>query len=260
MNSRRAFLTQASSLLLAPSLFAEEGAKPLNALLVIGGCCHDYSKQKDVLKAGLEARANLKVEIAYSPDTSTKAMFEVYAKENWWKAYDVIIHDECSADVKDMTYVESVLAPHRAGIPAVNLHCAMHCYRTGTPDWFEFCGIQSSRHGPQLPIEISLVDKEHPITKGLPEWTTIKEELYNNLKVYDSAHALAKGKQQLPNNKVDEHVVIWTNEYRGKARVFNTTLGHNTETVADGRYLDLLTRGLLWSCDKLNPAYTKAVK
>ena len=27
--------------------------KPLRALLVIGGCCHDYAAQKDILKAGL---------------------------------------------------------------------------------------------------------------------------------------------------------------------------------------------------------------
>ena len=41
----------------------------------------------------------------------------------------------------------------------------------------------------------------------------------------------------------------------GKARVFSTTLGHNSETVGDPRYLDMVTRGLLWSCDKLNAEY-----
>ena len=32
-------------------------------------------------------------------------------------------------------------------------------------------------------------------------------------------------------------VVVWTNLYKGKAKVFATTLGHNNETVADARYL-----------------------
>jgi type 1 glutamine amidotransferase len=40
------------------------------------------------------------------------------------------------------------------------------------------------------------------------------------------------------------------NDYRG-TRVFSTTLGHNTETVSDPRYLDLVTRGLLWSVKRL---------
>ena len=35
------------------------GVKPLKALLVIGGCCHDYKAQKDILKAGIESRANV---------------------------------------------------------------------------------------------------------------------------------------------------------------------------------------------------------
>lgn len=48
-----------------------------------------------------------------------------------------------------------------------------------------------------------------------------------------------------------ESVVAWTHTYEGKARVFATTLGHNNATVVDPRYLDLVTRGLLWSVKKL---------
>jgi type 1 glutamine amidotransferase len=46
--------------------------------------------------------------------------------------------------------------------------------------------------------------------------------------------------------------VVWTNEYgEKKTRIFSTTLGHRNETIADTRYLDLVTRGLLWTCHKL---------
>ena len=37
----------------------DKAPKALKALLITGGCCHDYSKQKDLLKAGLEARAHI---------------------------------------------------------------------------------------------------------------------------------------------------------------------------------------------------------
>ena len=145
---------------------------------------------------------------------------------------------------------------HRNGVAAVNLHCAMHCYRTGTPDWFEFVGIQSSSHGPQEPIAIRFSTPGHPITRGLADWTTDREELYNNIKIFPTAHPLAHGRQMLKQkegpDKAMDYVVAWANDY-GKARVFSTTLGHNTVTVGDARYLDLVTRGLLWSCDKLAP-------
>ena len=165
--------------------------KPLRALLVTGGCCHDYGKQKDVLKKGLEARAQLEITQIHSADTSTKARFEIYEKADWAKGYDVVIHDECSSDVKEPAYVQNILDAHKAGVAAVNLHCAMHSYRIGSDGWFQFAGIQSAVHGPQEPIAIRFLDSEHPITMGLTDWTTVREELYNNVKVFPTAHPLA---------------------------------------------------------------------
>lgn len=226
----------------------------LRVLLLTGGCCHDYARQKDILKKGIEDRANVEVVQVHTTDPSTKARFEIYEQAGWAKGFDAVIHDECSADVKDLPYVQNILAAHQSGVAAVNLHCAMHCYRTGTDDWFQFVGIQSSAHGPQQPIAVRFVDKANPITRGMTDWTTIREELYNNLKVFPTAHPLARGqqvvKQRDGTDKTADYVVAWANEY-GKARVFSTTLGHNNATVADPRYLDLVTRGLLWACGKL---------
>ena len=228
--------------------------KPLRVLLITGGCCHEYAKQKDILKQGLEARANVEVTQVHTNDSSTRARFPMYESADWAKGYDAVIHDECSSDVTNAPYVQNILAAHSGGVAAVNLHCAMHCYRTGTDDWFKFVGIQSTAHGPQEPIAIQFVDREHPTTRGFDDWTTIKEELYNNVKLFPTAHPLARGKQIVKRRdgteRTDDFVVAWANDY-GKTRVFSTTLGHNTATVADARYLDLVARGLLWSCGKL---------
>jgi type 1 glutamine amidotransferase len=244
-----------STLLSRRDAHAAEPVKPLKALLITGGCCHEYGKQKDLLKQGIEARAQVAVEQVHTDDTTDMARFTIYEDKDWAKGYDVVIHDECSSNVTELAYVENILAPHKGGVPAVNLHCAMHCYRTGKDDWFKFVGVQSTAHGPQLPIAIRFVDLNHPITKVLDGWTTINEELYNNIRVLDSATALARGKQTSKEVN-DDYVVAWVNDY-GKTRVFSTTLGHNSATVGDGRYLDLVTRGLLWSCDKLNDEYLK---
>src|SRR5688500_15692913 len=47
------------------------GGVPIKALLVIGGCCHDYAKQKDILTKGISARANVEWTVAYDPDAGT---------------------------------------------------------------------------------------------------------------------------------------------------------------------------------------------
>jgi type 1 glutamine amidotransferase len=126
--------------------------------------------------------------------------------------------------------------------------------------------LPSTGHGAQLPIAVKFIDKENPITKPLENWTTVNEELYNNSagKLLDTAQPLARGTQTVSNRKGkksdQEFVTVWTNLYNGKARVFATTLGHNNETVDDSRYLDLVTRGLLWSVDKLDAEHLKPAK
>ena len=129
----------------------------------------------------------------------------------------------------------------------------MHCYRTGTDDWFKYLGLQSSAHNWQKPISIKFLDPEHPITKGLADWTTINEELYNNINIL-GGQPLAMGTQEQKQSdgslKPQPYVVAWTNDYKG-TKIFSTTIGHNNETVGDARYLDLVTRGLLWACGKL---------
>ncbi len=254
----------ATTLTLNPAHAAD--TKPLRVLLITGGCCHDYAKQKDILKQGLEARANVVVDQIHSDSGDTKPPLAIFGNPDYAKGYDVVIHDECAADVSDPAVIKGVLAPHRAGTPGVNLHCGMHCYRIGNPNepatagsertmWFDYLGLQSSGHGPQLPIAIQYTDKTPALTHGLSDWTTINEELYNNIQIFPTSTPVARGKQITKNKdgtpKENETVVAWVNDYHG-TRVFSTTIGHNNVTVADARYLDLVTRGLLWACGKLD--------
>jgi type 1 glutamine amidotransferase len=244
--------------------------QPIRALLVIGGCCHDYKRQKDILTEGISSRANVSWVIAYDPDGGTQHMNPVYEKEDWAKGFDVVLHDECSSDVKDAKVIGRILKPHREGLPAVVVHCGMHSYRSeGWPKstrWFEFTGLPSTGHGAQLPIAVTYLDRDNPITKPLQDWKTINEELYNNSagKLLGTAQPLARGKQVSSGrgNKKSEQdfVTVWTNTYAGKTRVFATTLGHNNATVDDSRYLDLVARGLLWSVDKLDADHLKPAR
>src|SRR4029077_14556321 len=102
-----------------------------------------------------------------------------------------------------------------------------------TTPWFEFTGLATTGHGPQLPIALTFMDKESPITKGMKDWTTVNEELYNNEtgKLNETAQPLIRGKQTYKGKDgkevVAESVVAWTNTYNGKAKIFATTLGHN---------------------------------
>jgi hypothetical protein len=247
---------------------------PLRVLLITGGCCHDYAKQKDILKQGIEQRINAVVDQVHTDDGSTKPPLPIFGHPDYARGYDLVIHDECAAEISDPATVEGVLQPHRNGVPGVNLHCAMHCYRIGNPNdpvtlgtphglWFEYLGLQSSGHGPQEPIAITYTNLSNPIAKSLANWTTIKEENYNNVRIFDTAQPIARGEQVLRRRngeaRTNDYVVVWVNEYGPKkTRVFSTTIGHNNATVADPRYLDLVARGVLWATGHLNDDGTPA--
>ncbi len=248
-------------LLGASLLFAQnekpdaEKKKPLKVLLVAGGCCHDYAVQHKLLYEGLQARTNARVDVWWTDDKSVNPPLPLYDDPDWAKGYDLVIHDECAAGNKDLTVMKNVLDAHKT-IPAVHLHCAMHSFRNGTDQWFQHLGLQSSGHGPQQPIAIDFVDQEHPITQGLENWTTGKEELYNNVDVFN-AHPIAMGTQKFTRNGKETTavaIVAWTNEKNG-APSFSTTIGHNNFTVEDDRYLNLVARGMLWAAGKLNDDY-----
>ena len=239
-------------LLLAPALqSAEPGnkAKPVRALLITGGCCHDYDGQKQILPEGISARANVTWTIVHEGGNATQHRVSVYDKPDWAKDYDVVVHNECFADEKDPQWMEKILQAHREGTPAVLIHCAMHSYRAPSEEWFKFCGVTSHRHGPHFAYPLKNARPDHPIMKGFPAvWQTPKEELYNIAKVWPGTIPLGTGYS--PETKKDE-VCIWISEY-GKARVFGTTVGHYSHTMKEPVYLDYVTRGLLWACGKLD--------
>ena len=266
------------ALLISFTCYSVQAADPpIKVLLVAGGCCHDYATQTKLLQQGIEKRIHAEVTIVFNPSKGTDTRFEIYESDDWAKGYDVVLHDECSANVTEQPYVQRILAAHHSGVPAVNLHCAMHSYRWGNfrspveigsdnAGWYEMIGVQSTGHGPQSPIQVHYPSADHPITKGLGDWTTINEELYNNVRVFAGTTVLATGDQtQMPRKrdlkqnpnaqpKQASAVVAWTNEYGpNKTRIFSTSLGHNNDTVGDERYMKLVTRGLLWATGHLKP-------
>ena len=228
---------------------AADETKPLRALLVCGGCCHDYTKQKTILSEGISNRAQVVFTVVHEGSDRTNRV-SIYEKPNWWKGYDVIVHNECFGYVDDDKFIEGIAAAHAAGVPGVFLHCSAHSYRMGKTDaWRQTLGLRSMSHDKARDLTVKNVKPDHPVMKGFPaEWLDAKDELYRNEKLWPSLTPLGTAFSE---ESRKDHVVIWLNE-DGKTRVFATTLGHSNDTMKQDVYLDLVTRGLLWACDKLD--------
>ena len=246
------FVILLAAFLFGPSRTTSAAAEPLKALLITGGCCHDYEAQKKILSEGISARANVTWTILHEGDSNGKEHeFSIYQKPDWTKGFDVIVHNECSGQVTNAAFVEHIAKGHADGVPAVVIHCSIHSYRySSTDEWRKLLGVSSYRHQARRPFPVETVKPDHPIMKGFPvKWQDDPDELYEIKKVWPECTPLAEA--ITPGKDSDRHPCIWINKY-GKARVFGTTLGHGNETMSRSEYLDLVTRGLLWACDKLD--------
>ncbi|PXA03959.1 heme-binding protein [Coraliomargarita sinensis] len=239
----------------AVSLQADKKAEPwIKALLVTGGCCHDYNQQREILPAAVDLKSKLKVEwtIYHQRTSKGNRKLALYNNPDWADGYDVVVHNECFANIPsgNEAFVENILRPHRDGVPAVLVHCSMHSYRTGEnrEAWWEFCGLYTQRHDKRYPFEVELVAPEHEAIKGMTNWKTPQGELYLIKKTYPTMTPLAQSRAEKDGQF---HTNIWVNEYGPKkTRVFATTIGHHNETMLQDEYMEMFTRGLLWAIGK----------
>jgi type 1 glutamine amidotransferase len=239
---------------------AADSAAPIKVLLIEGGNAHDYAGQIKLIKDGLSARINVDVTVEHQVNAAGKevpgnTMIDIYKKADWTKGYDVVIHNECYAEVADKDFVESIAKAHsESGVAGVVIHGTLHAYRSAdkvTDAWRLFLGVTSVRHekGGQL-LKMKTVKADSPVVMGLPaEWTLKNEELYVIAKEWPNCVPLISCQSNEDPNK--SYTVAWTNTC-GKARVFGTSLGHPNATFQDATYLELLANGVLWAADKLD--------
>jgi uncharacterized protein len=221
---------------------------PIRALLVTGGCCHDYELQAKALTEGARKFGEITWTIVNEGGKGTRAQIPLYDNPDWAKPYDVVVHNECFADTNDPDYIRKITAAHKAGKPAIVIHCAMHSYRSAEiDDWREFLGVTSKRHDHQSAYPVKVHAKEHTIMRDFPaEWITPRDELYVIEKLWPNAKALATSTSERDGK---DHPVFWINNFHG-TRVFGTTYGHSNATWQDPVFVAVVARGLFWAAGR----------
>jgi type 1 glutamine amidotransferase len=236
------------ALTIAAGAASPQPTAPLRALLVTGGCCHEYAVQAAALTAGVKKFGDVAWTIVNEGGKSKDARIGLYDDPNWARPYDVVVHNECFADLNDPAYVRKITAAHQAGKPAVVIHCAMHTYRIlADDDWREFLGVTSRRHDHQSTYTVKPLVLDHPVMRDFPaRWVTPMDELYVIEKLWPKATALASSTSEKDGK---DYPVIWVNDYRG-TRVFGTTYGHGNATWHDPVFIAVVARGLFWAAGR----------
>ncbi len=238
-------------LFLGALLQSSAADKPIRALIITGGCCHNYAFQSQAITQAVDRVAKVQWTILQDPRTGTVGEIDLYQDSHWADPFDIVIHNECFADTENPAYIRRITEAHKAGKPALVIHCAMHTYRKATiDDWREFLGVTSRRHDHLGKYPVKAAEPAHPIMKDFPAlWTTPADELYVIEKLWPGTKPLATSVSEQDGKT---YPVAWVHEF-GKARVFGTTFGHSDETFRDPVFLNLLARGFLWAAQAPQP-------
>ena len=235
--------------LLAATVGQAEETDKIRALLITGGCCHDYPFQAKAMQlAASQQGVHIEWTVVNDGGKGTKAQIGLYKNPQWAEGFDVVVHNECFANTSDADYIRSITQAHKKGANAVVIHCAMHTYRAAKiDDWREFLGVTSRRHEHKSNYAVDVAAKDHVVMQGFPaDYRTPKDELYVIEKVWPHTKVLATSKSEKTG---ESHPVVWTSSY-GKARVFGTTYGHSNETFSDETFLKLIVNGIRWAAGK----------
>ena len=226
-------------------------AAAVKALLICGGCCHDYQNQKEIISEGLSQSVG-PIDwtiIQYAGEREVHA--DIYQSKDWIKGFDLVVHNECFGGVTDPDFVKGIVAAHVENkVPAMVIHCSMHSYRNSpaADTWREFVGVTSSRHEKSkqsMLVEPTAAGKSHPVLASLngENWETVNGELYIINQVWPGTTVLAN---VFSNETNEAEPVIWINELDG-TRIFGTTIGHHNATMLDPKYQSILADGWKWA-------------
>lgn len=246
-------------------------APPYRALIIDGQNNHAWQETTPVLQRLLEETGLFQVAVVTTPPQGGD--FSSFRPD--FTRYQVVISNY-NGEPWPRPVQEAFTAYVRGGGGFVVYHAADNAF----PEWPEYnemialggWGNRDERAGPYLRLRegkilldsspgrggshgarheflITVRDRQHPVTRGLPEtWMHATDELYDRLRgPARNLTLLATAFSDPSTRGSGEHEPMLFAVAFGKGRVFHTTLGHDLEAMRCVGFIVTLQRGAEWA-------------
>ena len=223
---------------------------PIPVLVVSGANNHDWEFTAPSLVSMLEASGRFAVERTDEPGQSL-------SQPGYLDRFQAVVLDYNGprwGEAAESAFTQAV----RDGLGVAVIHAANNAFN-GWVEYEEMVALMwraGTGHGSVHAFDVSIEDREHPITRGLPDLVAHTDELYHRLvhmhdtdyRVLASAHSSGESGGT---DALEPMVIV--KEY-GRGRIFHTPLGHvwrNDEgsraSHADPQFQNLVARGVEWA-------------
>jgi type 1 glutamine amidotransferase len=229
--------------------------KEISTLILTGhdGPFHDWRATSRALREVLQQDPRFRVRVVEDPEYLARADLA---------AYDLVVQNYVNWQKPGLSEKAkaNLLAYLRSGKGLAVVHFANGAFHFSLPgakasDWPEYRKIVrrvwdhtgKSGHDPYGPFRVSIAPARHPITEGMRDFSTT-DELYFRQAGEEPITPLVTARSKLTGK---DEPLAWAGAY-GKARVFQTLLGHSAASVRAAGLL--LRRGCVWAAGRAQAA------
>lgn len=251
-------------------------AAPISVMILdgeSGGPYHDWQRVTPVLKKMLDETGLFTTTVVTAPPANGdfSGFKPPFAK------YQVVVMNYDAPDQRWSSELKTFFEQYvRSGGGFVSVHAADNAF-PGWPAYNDMIGVGGWRgrreqagpywfvkdgkltsdtaagpagsHGRRVPFQVTVRDRSHPITKGLPPvWMHQGDELYARLRGPGrnmTVLATAFSDPQNNGSGRDEPQLMVLSY--GKGRIFHTTMGHDVNALSSVDFVVTLQRGTEWA-------------
>jgi type 1 glutamine amidotransferase len=231
---------------------AEAGDQPdagrgkIRLLILSGANNHDWKSTTPVLKKMYEESGRFTVDVTENvPQLSGRDFAKYDALVSNYTTYPDVKGHRWPAET-EKAFLDYIAAGHGLVL--------FHAASTAWNDWPEFTDLigltwqgGQSAHGNYHSFVVNIIDREHPVTKGMKDFQHLKDELYHRQLQHSTAKVLATAfsAKAMHGSGQNEPMIVVT-EY-GKGRVFHNAMGHDAPSMRCVAWQTLMLRGAEWA-------------
>ncbi len=246
------FLTAIVLLGVTPSASAQPTASPekkVKVLVVTGIEYHAWRETAPQIAKQLASCPEL--DVTLEPDYNILCTDKIFD-------YDVIFFNFCNLREYEETRDDDLALDNiekflNSGKGIVIYHLAIGMFEKRADRVQKLIGRNYDRdvqgHDPFRNFEVDIIDKEHPITKHVPDFK-IDDELYTCMGGDLPIHVLAESTSSTLKTKFP---MAYLYKY-GAGNVFTTVLGHDMQTLKSPELCTILRNAVLWLAKREVPA------